>query len=135
MRTLLCALLISPFLSFSQNKLNIEVSGVPNSNGNIRVAIYNTSEAFLSHDKVFKSDSVVAKEGITQLSIDDIPDGEYAIALYHDVNGNDELDTNWLGIPKEAVGFSNARMKTFGPPKFRECAFKAQPVTQVKVDL
>ena len=99
------------------------------------MAVYNNSEAFLSHDEVFKTGSVVAKEGITEVIIDDLPDGEYAIALYHDANGNDELDTNWLGIPKEDVGFSNAKMKTFGPPKFKECAFRMQPVTDVQVAL
>ena len=128
-------LLILPILSYSQHKLNIEVLGVPNSEGSIRVAVYNTSETFLSHDQVFKTGSVVANEGITHVSIDDLPDGQYAIALYHDVNGNDELDTNWLGIPKEDVGFSNAKMKTFGPPKFKECAFKMEPVTQIQVAL
>ena len=135
MRIFVIALLLLPALSFSQNKLTIEVSGVPNSDGNINVAIYNNSDAFLSHDNVYKADSVVAKEGVTELNIEGLPDGEYAIALYHDANGNDELDTNWLGIPKEAVGFSNAKMKTFGPPKFRECSFKMQAVTQVKVVL
>ena len=135
MRILVFALLFIPLISYSQNKLNIEVSGVPSSEGSIRVAVYNTSEAFLSHDQVFKSRSVIANEGITELSIDDLPDGEYAVVLYHDENGNDELDTNWLGIPKEDVGFSNSKMKAFGPPKFKECSFTMKPVTEVQVAL
>ena len=135
MRILVFALLFIPLISYSQNKLNIEVSGVPNSEGSIRVAVYNTPEAFLSHDQVFKTGSVVASEGITELSIDGLPDGEYAVVLYHDENGNDELDTNWLGIPKEDVGFSNSKMKAFGPPKFKECSFKMKPVTEVQVAL
>ena len=135
MRIFILILLVLPLFTYSQNKLNIEVTGVPNSEGSIRVAVYNTSETFLSHDQVFKTGSVIAHEGITEVSIDDLPDGEYAIALYHDANGNDELDTNWLGIPKEPVGFSNAKMKTFGPPKFRECSFKMEPITEVQVAL
>ena len=135
MRVIILILLVLPLSTYSQNKLNIEVTGVPNSEGSIRVAVYNTSETFLSHDQVFKTGSVIAHEGITEVSIDDLPDGEYAIALYHDANGNDELDTNWLGIPKEPVGFSNAKMKTFGPPKFRECSFKMEPITEVQVAL
>ena len=135
MRLFLLVLLSLPIFSYSQNKLTIEVTGVPNSDGNIRVAIYNTSDSFLSHDEVFKSDSVLASKGVTRLSMEDIPDGEYAVVLYHDENDNDELDTNWLGIPKEPVGFSNAKMKTFGPPKFKECSFVMEPETQVKVVL
>ena len=135
MRSIFLSLLVLPLFSYSQNQLNIEVTGVPNSEGSIRVAVYNNSDAFLSHDQVFKTGSVVAHEGTTEVSIDDLPDGEYAIALYHDANGNDELGTNWLGIPKEPVGFSNAKMKTFGPPKFRECSFKMEPITEVQVAL
>lgn len=135
MRIPLFLMMLLPILAVSQNKLNIEVTGVPTSEGNIKVAVYDTSETFLSHEHVFKSGSVLAKEGKTEMSIDDLPDGEYAIAIFHDANSNDELDTNWLGIPKEPVGFSNAKMKTFGPPKFKECSFKMQPVTEVQVAL
>ncbi len=132
---LLLSLLILPVLGFSQNNLVIEVVGVSNSEGNIKVALYNTADTFLSHEHVYKTDSVMARQGMTQLSLEDIPDGEYAIAIFHDANGNDELDTNWLGIPKEPIGFSKSGMKTFGPPKFKDCSFRIQPVTQIQVAL
>ncbi len=135
MRILFFLIFVFPLAVQSQNNLSIEVLGVPNSEGQIKVALYDNSDGFLKSDRVFKSDSVLAKKGKTEVQLEDIPDGEYAIALYHDANGNDELDTNWLGIPKEAVGFSNAKMKTFGPPKFVECAFKMEPNTQIKVAL
>ncbi len=135
MRILVTFLLLIPFFGFSQNNLFIEVIGVPNSEGNINVALYNTSDGFLKSNKIFKAHSVIAKEGKTALFMEDIPDGEYAIALYHDVNGNHELDTNFLGIPKETVGFSKAKMKTFGPPKFTECMFKMEKNTQIQVAL
>ena len=126
MRLLTLFLLLIPLLGISQNKLSIEVIGVPNSEGNINVALYDTSEGFLKKDKVFIAESVHAEEGMTALSFENIPDGEYAIALYHDANGNHELDTNFLGIPKETIGFSKSKMKTFGPPKFKECAFRME---------
>ena len=135
MRLLTIIFSILPLLAFSQNKLTIEVVGVASSRGDVKVAVYDTSDSFLSKDKVYKTGSASAREGKTEFSIDDIPDGEYAVVLYHDANGNNELDTNWLGVPKEPVGFSNAKMKTFGPPKFKECAFRMQPVTQIQIAL
>lgn len=126
MRILILFFLLVPLLVLSQNKLSIEVIGVPNSDGNINVALYDTSDGFLKADSVFKAESVHAKKGMTAVSLENIPDGEYAIALYHDVNGNHELDTNFLGIPKETIGFSKSKMKTFGPPKFSECSFKVE---------
>lgn len=135
MRVITLSLLLLPLLGLSQNKLSIEVLGVPNSNGNINVALYDNSEGFLKSDKVFLSESVLATEGKTAVLLDNVPDGEYAVALYHDVNGNHELDTNWLGIPKEEVGFSNAKMKTFGPPNFTECSFKLEDNLHIRVNL
>lgn len=111
------------------------MEGVKTSEGRISVAIYNESENFLKFDRVFKADSVRARKGITYLSIDDLPEGEYALAIFHDENGNNKLDTNWLGIPKEAVGFSRASMKAFGPPSFRECALWIEADRQIRITL
>ncbi len=113
--------LLFPVGLLAQNSLSVEVLGVKNSEGKISVAIYDSSDTFLKFDKVFKTDSTKAKSGSTKIFIGDLPEGNYALAIFHDENGNDELDTNWLGIPKEAVGFSNAKMKTFGPPSFKDC--------------
>lgn len=53
-----------------------------------------------------------------------IPLGTYAVSAYHDSNGNGELDTNWLGIPKEGVGASNNAKGSMGPPKFDDAKFE-----------
>jgi uncharacterized protein (DUF2141 family) len=133
MNKLLFLFCLVPFLTFGQNEISIDVHKVPYSKGKISVAVYNSEEGFLKFDKVFKSDSIAAKKGVTKLSIKEVPEGEYALAIFYDENGNDKLDTNWLGIPKEKVAFSNAKMKTFGPPKFKECAFKLSTDTKINV--
>ncbi len=112
-----------PFLGMSQFSLSVEVQGVKSSLGNINIAIYNRSQGFLEFEKVFKVDRIAAQEATTNFKIMDLPNGEYAVAIFHDENGNDKLDTNWLGIPKESVAFSNAKIKAFGPPSYKECAF------------
>ncbi|NNJ88219.1 MAG: DUF2141 domain-containing protein [Eudoraea sp.] len=128
-------LLFLPFLGLAQNKLVVEVEGVESSSGNINIAIYNKEEGFLKFENVFLSDSTLANAGITEVQINNLPNGEYALAVFHDENGNNKLDTNWLGIPKEPVGFSQARMKTFGPPSFKECAFRLSSDKAIKIDL
>ena len=129
------AVIFFPFVALAQNELVVEVQGVQSSTGNINVAVYNKSEGFLKFESVFLSDSTRAKKGLTQIIIHDLPSGEYALAVFHDENENNVLDTNWLGIPKEPIGFSNARMKTFGPPSFRECAFSLSSNRAVQVSL
>lgn len=130
---LILPLLLLPALLGAQNRLSITVEGVKTSRGKISVAVYNKPEGFLKFDKVFKSDSSRAEKGTTQIDIDGLPGGEYALAIFHDENGNDELDTNWLGIPTESIGFSRARMKTFGPPSFRECVLRIDADSEIRV--
>lgn len=126
-------LLFCSGIIFSQNELEITVHGVPESYGKVSVAIYNNEDGFLKFDKVFKYDSIAAVKGTTKILVKDLPIGEYAVAVFYDENSNDKLDTNWLGIPKEKVGFSKSKMKTFGPPKFKECAFRVTSNTNIDV--
>ena len=57
-----------------------------------------------------------------RITFDDLPPGRYAIKLYHDANGNGELDTNMMGLPIEAYGFSGESAHV-GPPPFDVAAF------------
>ncbi len=123
MKAIFLCLLIFPIFIQAQHKISIEVSNVENDNGNICVALYNKSKGFLKFDTVFKSKKEKANTGITKLDLLDIPDGKYAIAIFHDENSNEKLDTNFIGIPKESLGFSYGKLKTFGAPDFEECAF------------
>ncbi len=128
-------LLLLPVIGLSQNTLSIQVNNVESAKGKVSVAVYDSDEAFLSFDHVLKTNSVVAHQGSVMMHITDLPAGEYALAIFHDENNNGKLDTNWLGIPKEKVAFSRGKMKTFGPPKFKECAFKMSSDHKIHIDL
>lgn len=56
------------------------------------------------------------------LRFDGLPAGRYAIALFHDENGNGRLDTRF-GMPTEGFGFSNNPRISFGPPRFAAARF------------
>lgn len=53
----------------------------------------------------------------------DIPPGSYAIAVIHDENMDGELETNFLGVPKEGYGFSNDAKGMIGAPSFSAASF------------
>jgi len=116
-------LILFPLWGMSQYSLSVEVRGVKSSTGNINIAIYNKAQGFLMFEEVYKVDRIAANEANTHFKISDLPKGEYAVAIFHDENGNDKLDTNWLGIPIESIAFSNAKLRTFGPPSYEDCAF------------
>ncbi len=73
-----------------------------------------------------------AVEGSLTVTAEDLPAGEYAIRVMHDVNGNNELDANYVGMPVEPYAFSNNARGTFGPAKWKDARFVLQgDVTQV----
>jgi uncharacterized protein (DUF2141 family) len=107
--------------------LQIRVSNVRVARGHVHVAICPQS-LFLKEECVYKA-IVPAKEGETIAVIDGLPAGIYAAQVYFDENGNDELDRNFIGIPREGVGFSNDPSFTFRAPSFAETAFRFDGVS------
>ncbi|MEC7263142.1 MAG: DUF2141 domain-containing protein [Bacteroidota bacterium] len=128
-------LMCFPMMVLAQNTISVHVNNVSSKKGKVSVAVYNSDETFLSFERVLTTKSVQANEGSVVLKIANLPAGEYALAVFHDENGNGKLDTNWLGIPREKVAFSNAKMKTFGPPKYKECAFHITSDYEININL
>ena len=123
-RYIIALILFSSVQLFGQ-KLTVVVNGVKSNKGTVLVALYNSNRTFMLNP--FKTAEVNAKEGHVMVVFQDVPEGEYAVTVLHDLNGNKKMDENLLGIPKEGFGFSNDAMGAFGPPTFRECVFPMHP--------
>lgn len=111
----------------------IEVSVTKYNKGNILLALYNSEEAYM--EDVYKSADVLIKENKAIIIFDEVEKGVYAFSLFHDINENKKLDTNFLGIPKEPYGFSNGERGRFGPPKFKEATFNITKNETLKVSI
>lgn len=74
-------------------------------------------------DKSAQRLTVRAADGIARF--ENLPAGKYAVAIVHDENGNNKLDT-FAGIPKEGIGFSRNPSFSFGPPRFSQVVFVTQ---------
>ena len=105
-------------------ELLIEVRGVRSDVGRIYVAVHTprTGEKFPDADGMFAGVQQQAHVGDMRFVLRDLPAGRYAVNAFHDENGNGNLDTNVLGIPKEGYGFANDPPTNFGPPDFEEAA-------------
>lgn len=64
----------------------------------------------------------VPAAAIVQIDFGPVPAGRYAIALFHDENGNGRLDKR-LMLPREGYGFSRNAPVVMGPPRFGRAAF------------
>ncbi|RKX74450.1 MAG: hypothetical protein DRP60_10265, partial [Spirochaetes bacterium] len=64
-----------------------------------------------------------------------LPQGLFAVAVYHDQNENEELDKGLFGIPKEGYAFSNNVFGSFGPPKFDEASFLLNGKKEIVINM
>ena len=112
------------FSGVKTHKLSIHISGISKIKGSLFIAIFRPTDDFPVFGKQFKG-IVKEVEGKSQnYNFDNLPEGEYALAIYQDENRNKILDKNLLGIPTEIYGFSNNARRTFSAPSFQEAKFK-----------
>lgn len=100
--------------------LTVHIDDVKSADGNVMVAVYQ-ADTFLKQP--LKGNGAKAATTGNTIVFKDLPEGEYAVAVYHDANSNGKMDSNVLGIPTEDYGFSNNAMGKFGPPKFDAAKF------------
>ena len=101
--------------------LRIEVTGLDGGAGVVRLSLYDRPEIFPEKTKGVKI-NVPAKGDRIAVVFADLDPGRYAIALFHDEDGDDEFDKGFLGLPLEGYGFSNDARPFFGPPSFEAAA-------------
>jgi len=123
------------FSGVKTHKLSIHISGISKIKGSLFIAIFRATDDFPVFGKQFKG-IIKEVEGKSQnYNFDDLPEGEYAVAIYQDENRNKILDKNLLGIPTEIYGFSNNARSTFSAPSFQEAKFKLNKDLQQTVFL
>ena len=103
--------------------VTVVVSALASTTSAVKLYFYNVRETFLTHGG-YAFMRVVKPGGQHQVSLPvDLPPGEWAVAITQDVNNNDKLDKNLMGIPTEPFAFSNNVRPRFSPPAFDDCKF------------
>ena len=111
-------LLWLPVVAWSQGSIEVKVTEIRDEKGDIRVGLFKNEDTFLKkaiEGKVVKA----SKDGVTVV-FENVPEGDYAVSVLHDENGNGEMDSNVVGMPKEGFAFGNNAMGAFGPPSFEK---------------
>jgi uncharacterized protein (DUF2141 family) len=114
--------------------IEVTVTNIKNVKGIMSFALYNNNSSFNDPEQAFLEYFIpVTDKPSMTFRFDNIPPGEYALALFHDENSNNELDQNFLRIPQEGFGFSNNAMGNFGPPKYEDAKFLLKAGNFVKL--
>jgi len=121
-RSIFCSAVVLLYGSWaSAAEVIVRIDNPPES-GKVALALFDSANAFgdLRDPHVVVMQSL---DGRDEYLIEDVEPGEYALLVYFDENGNNRIDKNFIGIPKEPLGFSN-RYRPKGPPSYQRAAFQ-----------
>ncbi len=102
----------------------VHVQGVKNEKGSVTIALYDDNpKRFLKKKEKLGQVRVLARRDVTTACFAVAHPGDYAVAIYHDEDGNGKLTRSWFGVPTEGFGFSNNPAVFLAPPDHSETAF------------
>ncbi len=109
--------------------LEVAVSGLRSAEGEARVAVHRrVSGAVFSAAGVVAAARRPAREGEVRVVFEGLAPGDYAVAAFHDADGDGKLGRNMAGMPTEGFGFSKGATGSMGPPGFNEAAVTVGPM-------
>jgi len=104
--------------------LIVDVNGLKDRNGLLCIKIFNGSQGFPnSNDRALKRDCVKITEEPMRFVYKGLTAGNYAVAVFHDSNGDRTLNRNSAGMPTEGYGFSRNPVVKTSAPKYGEAVF------------
>ncbi len=137
MKTRLITILVAGCISASNlalgATLQIDIKGIKKLEGHLMVLLCKGKSSYDSGNSPLSSKLKVASSEETAI-FENIDAGEYAVKLFHDKNDNGEMDTNFVGLPKEGYGFSN-NVGRFGPAKYEDARFEVAGDTVIDITL
>ena len=122
----------------SAETLTITISDIRESEGRLMIQVANSEKGFeFSEDSAAPPPvaiSQLAEAGEMTFEVT-LPPGIYGARVLHDLNGNGEMDSNFVGIPKEPWAFSNNATGRLGPAKWQDAKFEISGDTAVEIRL
>lgn len=101
--------------------VEIAVTGIVQARGHVRVQLC-TKDTFLKPSCPYQG-AAPATVGATVVKIDAVEPGEYAVQAFHDESDQGVVHQNFLGVPRERIGFSNDAAVHLRGPRFKDAAF------------
>ena len=125
----LIAALIAPVAQ--AGPLTIKFENIKTQQGAIRLGVYDA--AGYDAGKAVTGADVPVDAASVSVTLEGLAPGEYGIKLYHDVNGDGEMNANPFGMPTEPFAFSNNAKGRFGPAKWEAARFEVTAEGAVQV--
>jgi uncharacterized protein (DUF2141 family) len=123
--------------------LTLNVTGLNSERGVVRLCIFSEKK---SNTAVYpdcaagapiKTANAPIKGGQASVVFENLPDGVYAVSLFHDADGDGKISMKTLlgvstEIPREGIGVSN-NPTLYGKPEFKQARFSVSGQTSVNI--
>ena len=107
----------------SAARIIVTIDGLHSAQGNVFVGLYASPAKFLQGNQSDATKKVKATTGPITVAFDNLKPGTYAVGAFHDENGDDHMDTNFLGLPVEGYALSNGVRVVLSKPTFQQASF------------
>ena len=137
MKTFFTCLFLLCFVDHSdaQGKIVVSITNLVNSKGVCKTCLYDNASSFAGNGSAIKCVDVPIKNKTANISFESVPEGNYAIAIFHDENRNNKMDKNFLGVPKEGYGASKNKLPFASAPSFKDNQFKLKEKQTVHLEI
>lgn len=120
---LLLTVLVTSIAPLNAAELVVKIEGIAKT-GNIGCSLYSNATGFpMDATHALQQFSQQTTTG-TVFVFSNLKSGKYAVSAMNDQNGNQVLDKNFLGVPKEEWGVSNNVRPALRAPSFEEASFE-----------
>jgi uncharacterized protein (DUF2141 family) len=114
--------------------LTVVVDGVSQADGNVGMLVFNSDKGWPDDRKAALRDiAVESHPGTNTIEVPNLPAGDYAVAVIHDVNKNHKLDKNFLGVPTEQWGMSTNPSHGLKAPSFDSVKFSLKGNQEIHI--
>lgn len=125
------AILVAPAAAAS---LDVTATGFKHTRGEAIICLWKDGKGFPTCQKgtPLKMIKAPIAGGSVTASFANIPDGDYAVTVQHDEDGDGKLKTNFIGMPKEGIGVSN---NPSGIPRFAKSLVSVKEGTKTAITM
>jgi uncharacterized protein (DUF2141 family) len=105
--------------------ITVVITDLRNADGEVLVSLYNKAEGFPRDRSTIIRTAAITPDGSGQVTtvFEDLPFGNYAIAVLHDEDLSQGMTFGRFHLPKEGYCFSNNVKVRFKAPKFKKAKF------------
>ena len=124
-------------MTLQAQTLTVVATGLKNDKGEVQFSLYNKEGTIPDKtlSKYYKMKRVAITGTTAKAVFKDLPDGRYAVSVFHDENDNGKIDKG-LVMPEEGVGLSNYKtINFFNLPNFKKASFLLKHNKKINVNI